>query len=692
MSESYIILHKPEPMVTTTPKRKSISNTTTNVVKVSKEKERAQAIFQEFEQRLVSIKEKIHGDLFNSVAAKTVEYFQYYMNKRRALENFESANQTNNVKRKSLAPVASSLTSSQLHLNPLFKIIPTIALFTGINTQDFANLYENLLTVLKKQLTRHVFVMNEKNTQNMKSVLNSINSQWESDTENEIKFAKKNILTVRRVFDTIIQQNRQNPGSDRNQSVVFIFKQFELIPKETIENLIILISNQIEKLPVFLVFESASQTSIVNEQLNCQVISKLCIKQLYMTSTANLLDKFLTELFIDTTFPFKISGDILKHLLEVYNDVNTSLESFIHCIKFCFHDYLMSNEAIIDEFESIDEDPSVSSPRQRDWLGRFNNFVFVCRILHELLVKFPTEAEANSLFNASNRRFNILFARIWQDCSRSSAPATNFVDSQQYMNLRKLIKLASTHTFDLIVQGILDLIKSKIKAAANDQLEESMFTSVCELNQLLEQFKESIAVDMATSGGQSLNKVCVQTLELREIIIEKLNAIFRTYLCYNYVIANSGESALFLYDNLTTFKQRLFDVPRLNIHNCLRDSITYMRNNYNLETEADETPKKRAKNIIAKLPCSSFKNESTQVLCYVYQIYLECGHMINLHDWLQAFVERLENEDLLSLDKDKSGLLQALFFRSITELQFMGLIKPTSRKVDHVIKLTNSRA
>ena len=112
------------------------------------------------------------------------------MNKRRALETFESANQNGgNSKRKSLAPISAHATS-HLHLNPLFKIIPTIALFTGINTQDFANLYENLLSVLKKQLTRHVFIMNEKNTQNMKSVLNSINSQWESDTVSKSKWRR----------------------------------------------------------------------------------------------------------------------------------------------------------------------------------------------------------------------------------------------------------------------------------------------------------------------------------------------------------------------------------------------------------------------------------------------------------------------------------------------------------------------
>jgi hypothetical protein len=56
---------------------------------------------------------------------------------------------------------------------------------------------------------------------------------------------------------------------------------------------------------------------------------------------------------------------------------------------------------------------------------------------------------------------------------------------------------------------------------------------------------------------------------------------------------------------------------------------------------------------------------------------------------LKAFVERIENVDLKELSQPKRKLMQALFFRSITELQFMGFIKPTSRKVDHVVKLTN---
>ena len=279
------------------------------------------------------------------------------------------------------------------------------------------------------------------------------------------------------------------------------------------------------------------------------------------------------------------------------------------------------------------EDTSTDSPRTHAWLGRFNSFVLVCRIVHELLVKFQTDAEASSLFNASNRRFNNLFVRIWQECSRNMAAPSNFAESQQYMNLRKLIKLASNNTFDLIVQGILNMIETK--TVSSELLEPSLVQAVTELHELLIRLKDSIAVDINLAGGRSLNKVSVDTLELREMVTEKLHVMFKTYLSYKYVLAPE-ESKLFVYDNLATFKQRLFEQPRFNIHSCLRDSITYMRNNHKLEADAEETPKKRAKNSVAKLPYVAFKNESTQVLCYTYQIYLECGHMINLHDWLQV--------------------------------------------------------
>lgn len=45
-------------------------------------------------------------------------------------------------------------------------------------------------------------------------------------------------------------------------------------------------------------------------------------------------------------------------------------------------------------------------------------------------------------------------------------------------------------------------------------------------------------------------------------------------------------------------------------------------------------------------------------LSVIYRVYLECGHMINLYDWLQAFVERETNLDLKELSPARRKLMQ----------------------------------
>ncbi|KAL1928438.1 hypothetical protein VTP01DRAFT_2794 [Rhizomucor pusillus] len=71
--------------------------------------------------------------------------------------------------------------------------------------------------------------------------------------------------------------------------------------------------------------------------------------------------------------------------------------------------------------------------------------------------------------------------------------------------------------------------------------------------------------------------------------------------------------------------------------------------------------------------------------CILYKLYLECGRMINMYDWFVAFGCILERDKSRKL-KEKE--VQARFVRSVAELQYLGFIKPTQRKTDHVIRLT----
>lgn len=67
----------------------------------------------------------------------------------------------------------------------------------------------------------------------------------------------------------------------------------------------------------------------------------------------------------------------------------------------------------------------------------------------------------------------------------------------------------------------------------------------------------------------------------------------------------------------------------------------------------------------------------------VYKLYLECGRLINLYDWLQSFVSIVGEGS-----REATPVLQARFIRAVTELQMAGFIKPSARKTDHVTRLS----
>jgi len=65
-------------------------------------------------------------------------------------------------------------------------------------------------------------------------------------------------------------------------------------------------------------------------------------------------------------------------------------------------------------------------------------------------------------------------------------------------------------------------------------------------------------------------------------------------------------------------------------------------------------------------------------------ILMEMGQTVNLHDWYQAFA-------VVHGQQYPMKELQARFTQACSELQFVGIIEPSTRKIDHVQKVTNYR-
>jgi origin recognition complex subunit 3 len=92
---------------------------------------------------------------------------------------------------------------------------------------------------------------------------------------------------------------------------------------------------------------------------------------------------------------------------------------------------------------------------------------------------------------------------------------------------------------------------------------------------------------------------------------------------------------LFVFTDTTTARQHLLGTPRASIHTALNNP------NYYLQCQCCDI----SNNPLNLLP-------SMPALSVAYKLHLECGKMINLFDWLQAFKTVIANK---SAEDDDDG-------------------------------------
>jgi origin recognition complex subunit 3 len=86
----------------------------------------------------------------------------------------------------------------------------------------------------------------------------------------------------------------------------------------------------------------------------------------------------------------------------------------------------------------------------------------------------------------------------------------------------------------------------------------------------------------------------------------------------------------------------------------------------------------------------------------LFRRYLEAGRMINVYDWYESFSQVIESQrshlaptapgesnghvDKEEEDEEWKMHVQARFVRALHTLDFVGLVKHTGRKAEHVIR------
>lgn len=161
--------------------------------------------------------------------------------------------------------------------------------------------------------------------------------------------------------------------------------------------------------------------------------------------------------------------------------------------------------------------------------------------------------------------------------------------------------------------------------------------------------------------------------KLRQKTVDTLDEIFRKFLTCP---RNMPLYEVMYYDNVQEIRKHLVGMPRVAIQTALSNPQHY------LQCECCQTDVGTVQDTLPDI-------------CIAYKLHLECGRLINLYDWLQAFTSVLEpplaHQSPKGSPKKKQKTneqLHARFIQAVSELQFLGFIKSTRQKTDHVQRLT----
>lgn len=122
---------------------------------------------------------------------------------------------------------------------------------------------------------------------------------------------------------------------------------------------------------------------------------------------------------------------------------------------------------------------------------------------------------------------------------------------------------------------------------------------------------------------------------------------------------------VFLFDIRNPLKETFGPRPRFAVERALSNPFDYL-----ISTSEDTGTR------------MSTKQPATAIL---YQLYLESGALVNVHDLWNAFYAVFESDKSNSCDDQ---MVMALFYRALSELKAFGMVKGSRRNIDHVAKST----
>ncbi|KAK5916875.1 hypothetical protein CgunFtcFv8_011814 [Champsocephalus gunnari] len=620
--------------------------------------------------------------------------------------------------------------------------IPTAALVLGVNVPDHDMTFQSLSELLRQSVTPHVASVQAKECGALKHLIKrvlerllgtdvTVDDDEEEETEQTSAPLHKSVhcslstlcdwytMNTKKSYSLTPGKKRSSPVKDDLQQppIVIIFKDLEAFNARVLQDFILICSRYIERLPLMFIFGIATSPSTIQHMLPHSVSSLLCIELFQSLSCTQHLATVIDKLILTTHFPFKLNGKVMQVLISIFLYHDFSVRNFIKGVQLAllehFHSQPLSvlccrkKEALLNvmqlghqDLERIRQLPSFKryvekqEPQEQEHLLTDDTHLKeVCRRLIKDLRKYhkhyyPTLRCLHTLTSSLPRYpLGKQIRELHLICLEK-----NVWENEEYQSAMKLLKMMAKDELISLLKKCAEILQhSKSK---------NMKSALLLLEAMLAKFKQLDTVvaeppppaeESITSPVKNLQKK-MDLFQLQKALLEMNESRRSKKLSPFEVLRNEAlqfidslvqshlsppESQTLYevcyYSSSATVRRHLNAAPRTSIQAALNSPFYYLQND-RLKSED-----------------GSVSNAAPDI-CIVYKLHLECGRLINLFDWLEAFATVVSAAEGNDPDSDSFGKVDdvkhARFIRAVSELEFLGFIKSTKQKTDHVARIT----
>ncbi|XP_072106099.1 origin recognition complex subunit 3 isoform X2 [Mobula birostris] len=618
--------------------------------------------------------------------------------------------------------------------------IPTAALVLGVNVPDHELTVQGLSDLLKQSVTPHVVCLQGKECTTVKQVLQKIlvtlmggdsnDEEEEEDVHHSVEFHQRKMIcsmaSLCRWYNTLTKKSTSKSPSKKRKSllqheeappIVIILKDLETFLPKVLQDFIIIASNYVQHLPLVLVFGLATSPITIHRMLSHSVSSLLCIELFQSLSCTDHLATVIDKLVLTAKFPFKLSGKVLQVLNNIFLYHDFSAKNFVKGVQLSLLEHCYSeplsllccalNEASArvqnlthDDCELIRQLSSFMA-----YVDRQDSEKQIDLLTNDQYLKIAVEALLTSLHNYHKNYFPVLkclhiftsslpryplgkqIRELYITCLES-----NVWENEEYTAAFQLFRMMAKDELVHLLQKCLEVLQSSEHKSLTRSIEtlEDFLAKFQKLDEVpvedIEEGEEPKARSQKSLQKKTdlyqLQKTLLEMKELRRSkkpskfevlrmdVLEFMDKLVRQYLL---LPETQALHEVVYFKAASTLRRHLNAAPRAALQIALSNPYHYLKN---------EALKSNGGTITNVAPD----------ICIIYKLHLECGRLINLYDWLQAFATVVCAAEGKDSDKINNGqvddILHARFIRAVSELEFLGFIKPTKQKTDHVARLT----